>query len=57
MPMDGFTLSFMARELNEKLAGGSMCLRAHQRAFLGEKQSARPALPYTPLVASLISRF
>ena len=37
--------------------GGSMCLRAHQRAFLGEKQSARPALPYTPLVASLISRF
>ena len=22
MPMDGFTLSFMARELNEKLAGG-----------------------------------
>ena len=37
--------------------GGSMCLRAHQRAFLGEKKSARPALPYTPLVASLISRF
>ena len=22
MPMDGFTLSFMARELNEKLTGG-----------------------------------